>query len=202
MDLGWDDAAEAQLHGQQLRPAILLRVATDPVIRLWLSVGEIALGAPDGIEGTDGAIYQGFGQLLDMPPLAQLLNGLAERVDFSISAAEISGEMAALASSEAADIRDAIVNVGFLVMDLGWQILSPTLWLWEGVADSLVVERDGTTTPVTRTLKLSAGNVMTGRRRPQSSYWTDPDQRMRSADDAFFDQIRRYTVNSTMVWPR
>jgi hypothetical protein len=201
MALDWDDAALAQIEGGGVRPAILVRIATDPLIRLWTgAVSDLAIGA-DVVETTDGAIYQGMGVLTNVPAVNQLLNGQAERIEFTISGAAITGEIAAIASTEAAAIRGAKVNMGLLAFDSNWQIASPTAWLWEGYADSLGVDRKGDAKNPTRGVKLAVGSLMTGRRRPAIGYWTDPDQRQRSADDSFFDRVRQYSIQTTKVWP-
>lgn len=201
MSLGWDAPALAQLEGGSVRLGILLRIATDPVIRLWAgAVRDISIDA-DGIEDTDGAVYQSMGLLTDIPTVNQLLNGQAERVEFALSGVAVTGEIAAIASTEAADIRGVAVNLGFLVFDANWQIASPTAWPWDGEADSLTVERQGDASSAVRRLKLSVGSLMTGRRRARNAYWTDADQKRRSADDDFFDQVRTYWAGTTKVWP-
>lgn len=201
MALDWSDVALAQLEGGAVRPGVLVRIATTPVIRLWTGVvRDLAIGA-DAVETTEGAIYQGMGKLTNVPAVNQLLNGQAERVDFTLSGAALTGEIAAIASTEAGDIRGADVNLGFLVFDANWQVISPTAWPWDGSADSLTVQRQGDAANPTRILKLSVGSLMTGRRRPSIAYWTDPDQKRRSPDDDFFDRVRQYSIQTTKVWP-
>jgi len=202
MPLGWDIPAQAQLEGGSVRPAILLRIATDPVIRLWTgAVRDLAIDV-DAVETDPTAIYQSMGLMTNAPAVNQLINGAAERVEFTLSGVAISGEIAALASTEAGAIRNVDVNLGFLVFDANWQVASPTAWPWDGVADSLTVERQGSGQTAIRSLKLSVGSLMTGRRQPKISYQTDPDQKRRSADDDFYDPERRYSVGTTKVWPR
>jgi hypothetical protein len=197
----WTAAAQAQLAGGLVRPGILLRVATSPFIRLWGGVGDLQI-ITDLVEDTAPAIYSGVGEVLSMPALSQLVNGQADRVDFSLTGSAITGEVAAIASTEASDIRNVSVNVGFLVFDDAWQILSPTAWLWDGIADSLKVDRNpGDGSGAVRSLTLSVGSVMTGRRRPSPNFWTDPDQRRRSADDAYCSLVKTYQVGTTKVWP-
>lgn len=200
MSLSWTRALQAHLAGGEVRPAILFRMATDPVVRLWAGAGDLALGS-DAIETTDGAIYTGMGELLSPPQVNALVNGLAERVDFTLSGAAVSGEVAAIASTEAADIRGAAVNLGFFVFDADYQQLTPALWLWDGVADSLKVNRQANGQDGTRSVALSVGSLLTGRQRPDLSYWTPFDQRRRSTDDAFCDRVPLYSQGTTKVWP-
>lgn len=201
MALGWDAAWIRQIEKGQVQAGVFFRLATAPVVRLWAGVGPTVL-PDDLVETTDQAEYRGTGELLDLPEISQLINGVAERVNFSITGTAVTGEVAAIASTEAADVRAAVVNIGFCALDEDAQQLSDVAWLWEGEADSLIVDRspDGET-GIARKVSLSVGSVMTGRRRPSPSYFTDPDQRSRSADDRFCDTVKRYEPGTTKVWP-
>jgi hypothetical protein len=182
------------------RVGVLLRVATSPVIRLWSGqVRDLPIPA-GGAETTDGAIYQSMGLLTGLPALGAALNGDAERLEFTLSGAAVTGEVAALAGDGASDVRGRAVDVGLVLFDAAWQVVPPVYWLWSGTADSLTVERTGDAQNPTRILKLSAGNVFTGRRRPNLTFFTDIDQRRRSSDDAFFDQVAKYQAGTTKVW--
>lgn len=201
MAIGWDIAAQAQLAGGQVRPAVLFRMATDPVVRIWAGAGDLAIPS-DLIEDVDEAIYTGMGELLNLEAVNALINGLAERREFSLSGAAVTGEVADIAAGEASDIRGAAVNIGFFVFDSALQKLSPTAWLWDGVADTLKVAfQSDAQGNVTRTLTLSVGSVLTGRQRPTLGYFSDADQRRRSADDAYCSLVKTYSTGSTKNWP-
>lgn len=182
------------------RVGVLFRMETSPVIRLWTgAVRDLAI--PDGgAETTDGATYKSMGLLTGIPELGGALNGEAERLEFMLSGAAVTGQVAELANGSAEDIRGVAVDVGLVLFDEDWQIVPPVYWLWSGTADSLVVERTGDAERPTRALKLSAGNVFTGRRRANPTYFTDIDQRRRSSDDAFFDQVANLQAGTTKVW--
>jgi len=200
---GWSTAALAQLAGSVVRPGVVLRIATDPVVRIWAGDGDLTLDV-DLIEDDASAPYLGFGQLAreSLAAVSQLINGEADRKDFQLSGAAVTAQVAALASNEAAEIRGVAVNLGLLVFDGDWQKLSPVAWLWEGTADSLMVDRDDASGLALRTITLSVGSLFTGRRRPTPSYWTNADQRLRSADDRFCERVAGYNVGTTMVWPK
>jgi hypothetical protein len=93
------------------------------------------------------------------------------------------------------------VNVGLRVLGADLQPISPTAWLWEGEGDTLSVERDGSGANAVRTIVLSVGTVMTGRRRPKNATWTDPDQKHRSSDDRFCERVGLYSQGTTKTWP-
>lgn len=180
------------------RVGALVRIATPTIMRLWAGqVRDIAIPS-GGAETTDGAIYQSMGLLTDFPQLSAALNGDADRFELSVSGVAITGEVAAIAQSSAADIRGVSVDFGLILFDADWQLIEPVFWLGSGTADSLSVQRspDGQT----RKLSLSIGNVFTGRRRPNIVFFTPIDQARRSADDTFFSEVPKLQTGSTKVW--
>lgn len=186
--------------GRAPRVDVVLRIATPTVIRVWSGqVRDIALPA-GGAETTDGAIYQAMGLLTGLPQLSAAINGDAERVEFSVSGVAVTGEVAAIAAGSAGDIRGVAVDVGLILFDADWQLVPPVYWVWSGTADSLTVERSGDVNGQVRALKLSCGNVFTGRRRSNLTFFTDIDQRRRSSDDTFFSEVSKLQSGTTKVW--
>lgn len=183
------------------RIGIVVRIASSPdPIRLWSGqVRDLAVPA-GGPETTDGAIYQSHGMLGELPQFVAALNGDAQRLELAVSGTAISGEIAALATDSAEEIRDVAVDVGLILFDEEWQLVGSTFWLWSGLADSLTVERSGGGEKPIRTLKLSVANIFSGRRRANLSFFTDIDQRRRAADDNFFDQVAKLYAGTTKVW--
>jgi hypothetical protein len=202
MPLSWSDAAQAQIAGGAIRPAVFLRVAAmSSPLRMWAGIGDFAV-AVDNIETTDQARYAGFGELADFGGVELLVNAKATRAEFKIAGTVVTAEIAALASLGAADIRGAEVNLGLMVLDAYLQPASPIAWMWQGSSDSLSVAMQGDGQGgFTRVLSLSAGSVFTGRRRPRNSFWTDPDQKARSATDDFCALVSNYNIGTTKTWP-
>ena len=196
--MNFSEAFALQLAGGVVRPAIFFRLATDPVIRIWGGVGDFALAA-DNIE-TAGGVYQGWGELNDIPALAQLINGVASRVDFAVSGV---GPVAArLADEEAEDIRGRRVNLGVMALGSDWQPVSTVAWLWEGEADTLIIDSRLDGDQRIETLTLSVASIFTGRRRPRYRHYTDAEQRRRSPDDRYCERVSLYAQEYTKVWPR
>jgi hypothetical protein len=180
------------------RVGALVRIGTPTVLRLWAGqVRNIEIPS-GGAETTDGATYQSMGLLTDYPQLSAALNGEADRFELSVSGVAVTGEAAALAQSNASDIRGVAVDFGLILFDDAWQLIEPVFWLGSGTADSLSVVRnpDG----LTRKLSLSVGNVFTGRRRPNLVFFTDIDQKRRSPDDTFFSEVAKLQTGTTKVW--
>ncbi|MDB5610376.1 MAG: hypothetical protein JWP25_7276, partial [Bradyrhizobium sp.] len=57
------------------------------------------------------------------------------------------------------------------------------------------------TQPIVRTLTLSCGTLMTGRRRPGLSYFSNKDQQARFPGDRFCERTGAYATGFTKAWP-
>jgi hypothetical protein len=189
----WSAAAQAQIAGSAVRPGIFLYLAMATPMLLWGGVGDMDL--PEDLVLMSAMKAQGMGELVDIPPVQQLVNGLAERIDFTLSG--VSANILALASGDAPEVRGSPCSLGFMVFGSStdtvgaWQPLSPVSWMWDGVCD--VVK--GATGPVdeqgdrVRSVSLSVGSLFTARKRSSIAYWTDAEQRKRSPDDSFCDHV-------------
>lgn len=178
------------------RYSVLVRFGMETPVRAWAGIGDLEIPA-DEVEA-EGATYLGVGILGNVPALRQLIGGVAERLEFSLAVP--SGEIFALADDEVASVRAAPVDVGVIFFDEDWQ-QSDVAWLWNGTADVPSVSRSTNGLNVVRTIKISAGSAFTDRTRPQHSYFTDADQKRRSATDDFCLRVDLYSINSTIKWP-
>lgn len=171
-------------------------------VRLWSGVGRHDMTA-NNID-TQGGTYLGVGELVGMPVLSQLVNGTAERVEFSLSG--VDPAILALADAEADTVRAAPVHVALMAFDDEFQASTSPVWVWEGEADVPRVSRqsvagDDGSFQVVRSMSLSVGSVFTGRRRAKLSFMNGVDQRRRSSDDAFCDRASVYSAGTTRKWP-
>lgn len=193
-----DAAIQAQIDGSLIRASYLLYVDSTPPVRAWTGVGPIQVD-PWG-QDTTGGTYLGVGLLGGVPALAQLVNGTAARLDLSLSG--VDSTIIDLATGGSDDIRMKPVSVGLIFMGEDWQPLSTPLCVFVG--DSDVIRFASQSSPNgerSREVTLSIGSVLTGRRRPNYSYWTRAGQRARSGDDAFCDRVAGYNVDSELKWP-
>lgn len=176
----------------------LLKTTSGPV-RAWGGLGDYALPADDVDE--EGGTYLGIGLIGDIPALRQLVGGVAERVEFTLNG--VDPETFALADADADEVRSAAVHVGILFFDHEWQAADEIAWLWEGTADSPAIDRsaDGQG-KIIRRVTLSVGTVFTDRTRPALGFYTDADQRRRSATDTFCARVSGYSIESTVTWPK
>jgi hypothetical protein len=180
------------------RLGIFFRLGFATPLRLWLGVGDINAKL-DVTDGT-GATYSGLGQIIDLPALQQLINGAADRVTFHLSG--VSPDVLTVASTEADAVKGISLNLGIGVFGTNWQLLADPTWIKRLFVDYLTVDRQDSKDGSVRTVALACRTVMTGRRRPGLSYFTDDEQQSRSPGDLFCNQVARYSVDVTKVWPR
>lgn len=174
------------------RRSYLFRLASDPVCYLWTGHGRLA--TPANAVDPGGAEWVGAAQLLSLPTLKALINGVAERVRFSLSG--VSPEALRLALEDRDSVQGAELRLGFVDFDSEWQVASVT-WEWLGVADVLAVESAASEGGRTRTISLSVASADTLRSNPNLAFWTDADQRKRSASDAFCNQVAGISAGKT-----
>jgi len=195
------DAELAVLESGQQRIGIFFRLETDPIVRLWLGVGNIM----PGVNAYDltGAEYIGFGAIQSVPAFKQLINGKAERVDFTISG--VSGEILGIASGgDSEQVKGKPVAVGFGIFNETWALLGAVKWCANYTADYLSIAQavtDDPMAPTVRSVTLSCGTLMTGRRRPSFAYFTDQDQKARSPGDRFCERTPLYATGFSKAWP-
>lgn len=193
-----DPLIQAQIDGHLIRRSVLMHIATATPVRAWTGVGEFEHPG-DAVDATGGT-YLGLGEMQDIPALQQLVNGVASRVDLSLSG--VDDRIVALADADAADVRSKAVTLGLQFFGADWQPLGDTLWIWDGEAD--VIRTDSVSSPDfgrQRTITLSVGSLTTGRRRPVLSHFTRAQQRRRSSDDAFCDRTGLYSGDTELKWP-
>ncbi len=174
------------------RRSVLFRLACDPIAYLWSGIGNLYI--EDAIDPT-GATYRGIGGLLDLPTLKQLINGVADRVEFALSG--VSSEVLRLAQEDASTIRDALLLIGEQSFDADWQVDGPPNWIWRGYADTLGVDSDDDNGNRTRSIRLSVRSADTFRANPNLAYFTDQDQRRRSPTDAIFSNVAQIATGTT-----
>jgi hypothetical protein len=191
----------AALESDVVNIGIFFRLETTPIVRLWLGFGKIDPGV--NVYDLTGAEYVGFGEIGAVPNFKQLINGAAERVDFTISG--VSGPVLAIASGgNSQQVKGKRVAVGFAMMDEDWSLLGPVKWSANYTADYLGISQAVTgdpKNPIVRTLTLSCGSLFTGRRRPNFSYFTDRDQQNRYPGDQFCERTPIYANNFNKSWP-
>jgi hypothetical protein len=176
------------------RESTVVRIDCDPPALLWSGLGNLALSADAVIP--DDAIALGGGELVSVPDFQQLIGGTAERLDFVVSG--VVEETLRFAREDAASVRGARVDVGTVQFDAAWQVLAVE---WEAVfeARSLSVSRPQAQGggAIVRAITLTIVQGSTIRSRANLAFFTDADQRRRSADDAIFSHVAGITAGTS-----
>jgi hypothetical protein len=178
---------------------VFFRLGIVPPARLWLGVGNCRAGI-DATDISDGAVYNGLGEIISVPAFQQLINGAAERVVFALSG--VSERIAGLAQAESSAVKGVPLLVGVGVFDADWQLIDPPRWIRRYFVDfpssRIAEDRDGSLNVVS----LSCRSLMTGRRRPRAAFYTDAEQQAKSPGDRFCDRSALYSVDVIKQWPR
>lgn len=175
------------------RESVVARIACDPPCLVWSGIGPLALPADAVIP--EPVIALGGSELISIPDFQTLINGTAERLEFTVSG--VSQEMVRLALDDAPSVRGARVDIGIVQFDEAWQV---EVVEWEGVfeARSLAISRPAEQGgQVTRSITLTIVQGDTTRSRAPLAFFTDSDQRRRSPDDAIFSHVAGITAGTT-----
>lgn len=176
------------------RESYIVRIACDPPVLIWSGLGLLPLPADAVIPVADDAI--GAGELVSIPDFQQLINGTAERLEFTLSG--VSEETVRLALEDAASVRGARVDLGRIDFGADWQPLGPVEWEATFEARSLTVSRPRSTEEgVQRSISLTIVQGNTTRSRARTAYFTDADQRRRSPTDAIFSHVAGITAGTS-----
>jgi hypothetical protein len=197
------NAAElAALEAGTQRMGYFWRLDVVPVARLWLGFGDITPGI--NVYDPAGALYKGLGQITELPPFKQLTSGAAERVTFSLSG--VTGRVLQVASGgDAEQVRGKRCAVGFSVMAPDWSLLGPVHWCANYTADYLSINQDvvdALESPIVRSVTLSCGTLLTGRKRPGFAYFSNQDQQARFSGDRFCERTPIYANGFNKAWPK
>lgn len=179
------------------RESIVVHIACDPPAILWSGVGFLPL-APDAVID-EPSLALGGGELVSFPDFQQLLGGTAERLEAVFSG--VSEETIRLAIADAPSVRNAIVTVGTVRFSTAdWSIVAVD---WEATfqARSLKVGRpQAQNGSVVRSITLAIVQGETRRFRAPNAYFTDADQRRRSATDSVFSHVGAISVGVSRRW--
>jgi hypothetical protein len=167
------------------RHSHIVEVDTDTPVRLWTGHG-LLLAA--------GTQYTGTGQLIGLPDIKALINGVAERLDVTISG--VSSDALRLLDTERHTIPQSPARIGRVSFDDAWQVTGVE-WLWRGVADSVNIGSQQSDNGRVRTVSIGFASGNTRRSNPQIALFTDADQRKRSPTDAFFSHTGQISAGIT-----
>jgi hypothetical protein len=197
----FNDAELTVMESDVVNIGVFFRLDTTPPVRIWLGFGEVDPGV--NLLDASGAQYLGFGEIATLPPFRQLTNGAAERITLTLSG--VSGDVLTIASGgDSEQVKGKNVSYGFAVMAANWSLLGPIHWCANYTADYLSITQEVTDDPhhpIIRTVSLSCGTLLTGRRRPGLAYFSDQDQQARFPGDRFCERTPVYANGFSKAWP-
>lgn len=184
-----------------LRLGVFFYLGLSPTpLRLWAGVNDVPIGIPS--VDPSGSVYLGAGQLMNIPDLELLINGIADRVDFYLTGTDPT--FIATLAPAAASVLGAQVIVGVAPLDVRFQPQTQIIGVWTGSADIMKMSGrpgNGPTSPATQTIAVSCGTGDTSRARPRLTAFSQPQQQLISPSDTFFSCINRYIQQFVVSWP-
>lgn len=168
------------------RHSYVFEVDTETPVRLWTGYGALTIGA---------TTYDGSGEMIGLPDIKGLINGVAERLDVSISG--VSDTALRLLDEERHTIPLSPARIGRVSFDDAWQVDGGIEWLWAGTADKINVSSQQSDNGRQRVVTIGFASGNTRRSNPQIAFFTDADQRKRSPTDAFFSHIGQINAGVT-----
>lgn len=181
---------------------LFFRLDTSPALHLWWGISDI----PARVVALDsaGTVYIGAGYLTNVPDaLEVLINGTAERVDWSMSG--VPASLTANLADAAPSVVGKACMFGVAALDERWQMQSDIVPLWSGTADfwsEAQPPQSDVTKEKLRTLTLTTMTGDSSRALPFYSTWTDRIQQFLSPGDLFCDRTPRYFQGQIIRWPR
>ncbi|GAM06322.1 hypothetical protein [Novosphingobium sp. MBES04] len=175
------------------RVSALFRLACDNPVYVWSGFGDLDTPADD--LDASGARWRGAGDLVSIPTLKHLINGEADRIDVIVSG--VSAPMLRLALEDKESVRGAQANIGLIEFDDDWQVAGPIKWQWTGKGGVIATESADNDGQRAWSLSLSMASADTLLANPSLSYFTSSQQRRRSSDDLFCDQVASINQGTT-----
>jgi hypothetical protein len=174
-----------------VKQSVLLRIASDPIARVWGGIGDLIIPA-DIVE--DGpAKYLGGGALLSLPDIEMGENAQAVRLDITVSG--VNAKTLAIFRDESRTLKGSLAHIGVITFDDDWQI-DNVEWITALTVGAPSFSSQGGPNGRTRSITISLGD-WTDRNFPPLALWTDADQRRRSPTDAFFDHVSGITTGTS-----
>lgn len=166
----------ALLAGRKVNAALLIEIdwPNSEISRLWTGMYDKTIG---------GNTYKGAGRLVSVDGLSPAFGTTAPPATFKLSGVNPDALSLAIAEKDQApgcEISCAVQVFGDGETATEWQPIDAPVQIgsWDG--DQLTFERNG---PAERSISLTGISTFATRSRALSSYYSDPDQRLRYPQD-------------------
>lgn len=185
------------LDQDSINRGIFFRMATDPVVRIWLGNGDIRIAAND--LDPEPEIYKGLGIIKSIPELDRLVNGAARRVSISVSG--LAAGIVAVIDDDMIGVEGVRARIGHMRYDRRWQPTGAIRWVWDGLVDECAIRSQQKGEGHEWTFTISMSSALVDRNRPALRYWTPKDQAAISPTDRAFDNVPSYNAGTTRLYP-
>ena len=115
------EAAAIMSRREAPRYAFLLRINTSDPLRLWTGVGDLETDPSDDLDPSQ--VYSGIGILTGLPAIRQLVGGIAEQLNITMSGVDAIPQN--YVDDEDRDIVGSEINIGIVFFDDDWQQAAP-----------------------------------------------------------------------------
>ena len=164
------------------RISYVFRMECDPPVYLWTGYGPLDTPADD--YDALGASWIGAGEIISIPTIKQLLNGVAERITVPFSG--VGAEALRMAIEDRPSVKGARALIGRVTFDQDWQIVGEIEWQWIGKGGVISIEsaqgQDGDR-QWNVSISFASGDVY--RSNPHVVYYSMVEQQRRSSTDLF-----------------
>lgn len=178
------------------RESFVFRIETDEPAMFWTGIGDLLLPDDAILDGPEIAL--GGGELVTLPDVEQLINGVAQRIEVVLSG--VSEETIVYAQEEAPQVPGAAVYIGRVRFDENWQLVGGVEWEWTGEARALAVSGDDGDDGRTRSLTLKIASGDTIRSRAAYAFFTDTDQKANFPTDEVFSNVGKISAGTSRRW--
>ena len=164
----------------------VFRMECDPPVYLWTGYGPLETPADDF--DVSGASWTGAGEIISIPAIRQLINGVAERISVPFSG--VSAEALRMAIEDRVSVKDAPAMIGRVTFDDDWQIVDGIEWQWigrGGVITTESVQGQNGQRQWNVSISFASGDVYRGN--PNIIYYSMTEQQRRSSDDLFCSHV-------------
>jgi hypothetical protein len=176
------------------RISYVFRLTCDPPVYVWTGFADLRT-APDAVDPS-GALWRGLGELVSLPTIRQLINGVADKPTFQVSG--VTAAMLALAVEDRESVKGAEARIGKVEFGSNWQPLGPIIWEWRGFAGTIATDStDAGNGNRDRSVSLPIASADTYRSNPRLSFFTAADQAKASPTDRFCSHVAGISAGTT-----
>lgn len=196
-----DDDLLATMREHDARRSIFLHLETETPLAVWSGVGSIAAQIRDVTIGD--VTFRGGALLTGMDTIRQIINGAAERIDFTLPG--VDAQAAALIEEGAEQVQGKLLHIGLAFFDEGWNLVTKIIPVGRCTADTVSYNLNRQASreqPRTADVSLSCHYGEVDRSRARQVYWTAAHQRLVDPLDKSCNYVYSLQKDHTLKWPR